>query len=101
MKRRGIRLVFGKKNTEYADKIAPLNGIGTANGNKIYWIAILLVSIGSIIYSLVFEVGFSTFFSYITKADILEGTSFLFSLSIWGGLICFFHFYLTKRKYEL
>lgn len=98
MKRRGIRLVFGKKNTEYADKIAPLNGIGTANGNKIYWIAILLVSIGSIIYSLVFEVGFSTFFSYITKADILEGTSFLFSLSIWGGLICFFHFYLTKRK---
>lgn len=98
LKRCRIKLVFGKKTREYSDKVVSQEGMSPANGNKIYWIVILLIALSSIIYNLIFVVGISTFFSYIGKGDISEKTSFLFSLSIWGGLVCFFHFYLTKKK---
>ncbi len=66
--------------------------------NKFYWIVVLLISAGSIAYNLIFRIGLDTFFSYTAKGDILNETSFLFGIAIWGGLICFFHFFTVKKK---
>lgn len=65
--------------------------------NKLYWRFILVLAYGIIGYYLIFKIGLSSFFSYTTKGEILSETSFLFGLSIWGGLICFYHYYLSRK----
>lgn len=69
-----------------------------SNKNDFYWISMALVSTSYIIFVIFFDIGVSTFFSYTHKVEIMEKISIFFGLSIWGGMIGFFHFIMMKKK---
>ena len=69
--------------------------------NKLYWTIILGVSVICIVYTFFCVIGIQSFFSYTPKADVLNKTSLMFGISVWGGLLCFFYNYIKSNKFGI
>ena len=69
-----------------------------ANHYPQFWRGIVLLSLLIFLYTIVFSIGISSFFSNTKKSELLSNVSFLFSLGIWGAILSFFHALKFEKK---
>ena len=97
LKRKKIVFIFGKRDIVEKKIYKREKNIGN-NNDDIYFMIILFISITSFFYEIIFKIGISNFFSELSKSAVIERTSSIFGLSIWGALVCFFYYYSLRKK---
>lgn len=62
-----------------------------AEHTHFYWDVLLIFSVFEFIYTIFFQIGILSFFSYTRKNDLYEMTGVLYSLAVWGSVLCFMY----------
>lgn len=57
-----------------------------------YWRLLLFFCYTVFGYTIFFQIGISSFFSYASKSTLIENVSFLFSIAIWGAILMCVYF---------
>lgn len=67
-----------------------------------FWRILMVFNVSVFIYTIFFQIGLATFFSYTRKGDLYNQTGVLYSLAVWGSVLCFMYgMHKHKRLYMI
>ena len=100
--KKGVEFVLGPLNNRRILKsgLTNENGVGEKVSLEPFWTTLLWASVFMIMYTIIFNIGVTNFFSYSRKSEFAENVSSLYSFGIWGSVISFLHAvqYSNKKK---